>query len=76
MMVIRVVRTKWTVDPLTNVPLFRGIRRFESLIPSYQSRFDISRECNKRKLMMDEGDEGGANEVDGGPPDARVLLLP
>ena len=36
------------------VPLFRGSSRFESLILSHQSRFNVTCECNKEEIDDDE----------------------
>ena len=36
------------------VPLFRGSSRFESLILSHHSRFNVTCECNKEEINDDE----------------------
>ena len=36
------------------MPLFRGSSRFESLILSHHSRFNVTRECNKEEINDDD----------------------
>ena len=44
------------------VPLFRGRSRFESLVVSHHSRFNVTCECNKEEINDD--DDGTAVPVE------------
>ena len=52
---------------LLTVPLFRGSSRFESLILSHHSRFNVRSECNEEEITDD--DDGwwgvGRQQIDG-----------
>ena len=56
------------------MPLFRGNSRFESLLLSHHSRYNVTCECNEEDIDDDDDDDGRCGQVSGRGCGARVRM--